>query len=109
MDGQVVERRATSSGKARYLDAESKLWQHYGLAARERFVDIDRPHARLRVLESGSGSPVLLIHGTVGPGSWPSLVARIPGRRSLVLDRPGWGLSTPVEFPRTGYRAFVGD
>jgi pimeloyl-ACP methyl ester carboxylesterase len=33
----------------------------------------------------------------------------MPGYRSLLLDRPGWGLSTPVEYPRGGYRAYVAD
>jgi len=79
------------------------------LVPRERFVEIARPRARLRVLEAGSGPSVLFIHGTVGPGSWPSLVAGMPGFRCLVLDRPGWGLSTPVEYPRGGYRAYVAD
>jgi pimeloyl-ACP methyl ester carboxylesterase len=93
----------------RYLDAETRLWQHHGMAPRNRFVEIARPRARLRVQEVGSGPPVLFIHGTVGPGSWPSLVARMPGFRSLVLDRPGWGLSTPLEYPRGRYRAYVAD
>lgn len=61
------------------------------------------------MLEAGSGPPLLFIHGTVGPGSWPSLIAGMPGYRCLVLDRPGWGLSTPVEYPRGGYRAYVAD
>jgi 2-hydroxy-6-oxonona-2,4-dienedioate hydrolase len=97
------------SAMERYLAAETRLWQHYGLAPRERFVEIARPRTRLRVLEAGSGPPVLFIHGTVGPGGWPSLVAGLPGVRSLALDRPGWGRSTPVDFPRAGYRAFVAD
>jgi len=105
-DHAIATPRRTSA-MDRYLAAETRLWQHYRLAPRERFVDIARPRARLRVLEAGSGPPVLFIHGTVGPGSWPSLVAGMPGFRSLVLDRPGWGLSTPVEFPRGGYRAYV--
>jgi len=93
----------------RYLEAETRLWQHYGRAPRTRFVEIARPRARLRVLEEGSGPPVLFVHGTVGPGSWPSLIARMPGFRSLLLDRPGWGLSTPVRYPRGGYRPYVAD
>jgi pimeloyl-ACP methyl ester carboxylesterase len=98
-----------TSAMDRYLAAETRLWQHYGLARREQYVEIARPRARLRLLEAGSGPPVLFIHGTVGPGSWPSLVAGMPGFRSLVLDRPGWGLSSPVEFPRGGYRTFAAD
>jgi 2-hydroxy-6-oxonona-2,4-dienedioate hydrolase len=107
-DHAIATPRRTTAME-RYLAAETRLWQHYGLAPRERFVEIARPRARLRVLEAGAGAPVLFLHGTVGPGSWPSLVAGMPGFRSLLLDRPGWGLSAPVEFPRAGYRAFVAD
>jgi 2-hydroxy-6-oxonona-2,4-dienedioate hydrolase len=109
MTDHVIATPRRTSAMDRYLAAEARLWQHYGLAPRDRFVEIARPRARLRVLEAGSGPPVLFIHGTVGPGSWPSLVAGMPGFRSLVVDRPGWGLSTPVEFPRAGYRAYVAD
>ncbi len=109
MTDQAIATPRRTSAMERYLAAETRLWQHYGFVPRERFVEIARPRARLRVLESGAGAPVLFLHGTVGPGSWPSLVAGMPGVRSLVLDRPGWGLSTPVEFPRRGYRAYVAD
>jgi pimeloyl-ACP methyl ester carboxylesterase len=109
MTDQAIAAPRRTSAMERYLAAETRLWQHYGLAPRERFVEIARPRARLRVLEAGSGPPVLFIHGTVGPGSWPSLVAGMPGFRCLVLDRPGWGLSTSVDFPRGGYRAYVAD
>ncbi len=107
-DHAIATQRRTSAIE-RYLAAETRLWQHYGLVPRERFVEIARPRARLRLLEAGAGSPVLFLHGTVGPGSWPSMVAGLPGFRCLVLDRPGWGLSTPVEYPSGGYRAYVAD
>jgi hypothetical protein len=55
----------------RYLAAETRLWQHYGLAPRDRFVEIARPRARLRLLEAGSGPPVLFIHGTIARGHGP--------------------------------------
>ena len=109
MTDHVIATPRRTSAVERYLDAETRLWLHFGLAPRNRFVEIARPRARLRVLEAGSGPPVLFIHGTAGPGSWPSLVARMPGFHSLVVDRPGWGLSTPVEFPRGRYRAYVAD
>jgi pimeloyl-ACP methyl ester carboxylesterase len=107
-DHAIATQRRTSAME-RYLGAETRLWQHYGSVPRERFVDIARPRARLRVLEAGTGAPVLFLHGTVGPGSWPSLVAGMSGFRCLLLDRPGWGLSTPVEYPRGGYRPYVAD
>ena len=109
MTDQAIAMPRRTSAMERYLAAETRLWQHYGLEPRERYVEIARPRTRLRVLEAGSGPPVLFLHGTVGPGSWPSLVAGLPGIRCLVLDRPGWGLSTPVEYPRGGYRPYVAD
>jgi len=100
---------AASTRTERYLEAERRLWQHYGLEPDERFLDLDTPTARLRVLEVGSGEPVLFVHGTVGPGGWPSLIRELPGFRSIVLERPGWGLSSAVDFSRQQYKTLVAD
>ena len=101
----------TSAGTRteRYLEAERRLWLHHGLEPHERFLDLDAPVARLRVLEVGSGEPVLFVHGTVGPGGWPSLISELPGYRSIVLERPGWGLSSSVDFSRHEYKTLVAD
>jgi pimeloyl-ACP methyl ester carboxylesterase len=109
MTDHAIATAPRTSSLERYLDAEMRLWQHYGLAPRNRFVDIARPRARLRVQEVGSGSPMLFVHGTIGPGAWAPLVGAMPGVRSFVLDRPGWGLSSPVDFTKHSYRAFVAD
>jgi 2-hydroxy-6-oxonona-2,4-dienedioate hydrolase len=93
----------------RYLETERRLWQHYGLEPFQRFVDLDAPAARLRVLEAGSGEPVLFVHGTVGPGAWVSLISELSGFRSIVLDRPGWGLSSAVDFSSEDYGTLVAD
>lgn len=100
---------AASARAERYLEAERRLWQHYGLEPDERFVKLDVPAARLRVLELGSGEPVLFVHGTVGPGGWPSLIRELRGFRSIVLDRPGWGLSSAVDFRGQEYKTLVAD
>jgi pimeloyl-ACP methyl ester carboxylesterase len=96
-----------STRAARYLEAERKLWQHYGLEPQEQFLELDAPGARLRVLEVGSGEPVLFVHGTVGPDAWASLVSELPGFRSIVLDRPGWGLSSAIDFAGQDYGKLV--
>jgi pimeloyl-ACP methyl ester carboxylesterase len=93
----------------RYREAERELWHHYGLEPSERFIDLDAPAARLRVLEVGSGDPVLFVHGTVGPGSWPSLTHGLPGFRSIVLERPGWGLSSAIDFSGQEYKTLVAE
>lgn len=40
-----------STRTERYRAAERKLWQHYGLNPHERFLELESPAARLRVLE----------------------------------------------------------
>ena len=65
--------------------------------------------ARLRVVAAGSGDPLLLVHGTGGPGTWPSLMAALPGRCCLALDRPGWAESAPVDWRGRDYGAYVAD
>lgn len=109
MTGQAITVPAAPTGIEHYLEAERRLWDLYALAPTERFVHLALPHARLRVLEMGTGRPVLYLHGTIGPGGWASLVGRLPSHRALVLDRPGWGLSDAVDLPPTGMRPFVGD
>jgi pimeloyl-ACP methyl ester carboxylesterase len=89
----------TDAGVERYRRAERAFWDHYGLAPTERFVEVGSPPARLRVQELGSGAPVLFVNGTGGPGAYfAPLLAALDGFRCLILDRPGWGLSSPVDF-----------
>ena len=53
---------------------------------------------------------MLFIPGTAGTGPyWGSLVRALPGFRCLLLERPGWGLSTPLDYASLEYRAAVAD
>jgi pimeloyl-ACP methyl ester carboxylesterase len=100
---------SAAAGIERYRRAEQALWDHHGLKPRERFIDLDSPAVRIRVLEVGSGEPVLFVHGTVGLGAWPALVRELPGFRCLILERPGWGLSSPLNFSNHPYKTVVAD
>ncbi len=104
----IRARPARGSALERYRQAEAALWEHYGITPTERFIDVGSPRARLRVLELGAGEPVLFVHGTFGP-AWPALVAELSGFRCLMLERPGWGLSSPIDFSRQGYKTLVAD
>jgi pimeloyl-ACP methyl ester carboxylesterase len=102
---------ATGAADARangYLEAERGLWNYYGLTASERFIEVGSPAARLRVLEVGAGEPVLFVHGTIGP-AWPPLVRELSDFRCLMIERPGWGLSSPIDFSRYEYKRVVAD
>jgi pimeloyl-ACP methyl ester carboxylesterase len=109
MASTAIATSSAGSRSARYQEAERELWDHYGLEPSERFLDLDSPAVRLRVLEVGSGEPVLFVHGTVGLGGWPSLIHELPGYRSIVLERPGWGLSSPLDFSGREYKTIVSD
>jgi 2-hydroxy-6-oxonona-2,4-dienedioate hydrolase len=92
----------------RYRSAENELWSHYGLAPVERWIELRDPAVRIRVVESGSGNPVLFIPGTGGTGPyWAPLVRELPHQRSIMVDRPGWGLSSPVDFRADEYRSIT--
>lgn len=109
MASTAIAPSSASTRTERYLEAERSLWQYYGLEPNERFIDLDAPVARLRVLEVGSGEPVLYVHGTVGPGGWASLISELPGFRSIVLERPGWGLSSAIDFSGQDYGKLVAE
>lgn len=72
--------------------------------ARSRFVD--RPSgARVHVVEAGSGDPVVHLHGTnTSSLSHLMLVPRMGSTRSLLVDRPGCGLSDPTAFEPGRFR-----
>ena len=101
---------ASGARTERYRRAERAFWDHHGLAPAERFVKVGSPPVRLRVQELGSGPPVLFVHGTGGPGAYfAPLLAELQGLRCLVLDRPGWGLSAPVDYSGRPYRTVVAE
>jgi pimeloyl-ACP methyl ester carboxylesterase len=101
---------ASGARTERYRRAERAFWDHHGLAPTERFVTVGSPSVRLRVQELGSGAPVLFVNGTGGPGAYfAPLLAELHGLRCLVLDRPGWGLSAPVDYSGRPYRMVVAE
>ncbi len=82
----------------RYRQAEQVLWQSVGAEPTERQLVLDRTRATVRVQELGAGKPVVFVHGASNSGtSWASLAARLPGFRCVLVDRPGCGLSPPLD------------
>ena len=94
----------------RYRTTERALWEHYGLTPTEAFVDAPSVGARIRVQQVGDGRPVLFVNGTGGPGAYfAPLLRELRGLRCLVLDRPGWGLSHPIDYVGRPYAQIVAD
>jgi len=99
----------SQDGTQAYRAAERALWRQYGVEARERFVEAGPDRTRIRVTEVGDAlaPPVVFIGGTGGTGPyWAPLVSALPVR-ALIVDRPGFGLSAPVDYSRGPYGALV--
>jgi pimeloyl-ACP methyl ester carboxylesterase len=68
--------------------------------ARARWYTGRVPPASLHVEESGSGPPVLLLHGAGGSAAdWPAEARTVAGRRILAVDLPGHGASPGPPLP----------
>lgn len=99
MTSRAVAMDPTNERTERYRLAERAVWSHFGLEPSERFVEFESPAVRLRIQEVGSGEPIVFVHG----GVWPAvalapLVRELAGYRCILLDRPGCGLSSPVDW-----------
>jgi pimeloyl-ACP methyl ester carboxylesterase len=75
-----------------------------GTSVRSRYVD-PGVGGRVHLLENNSGPPLVLLHGTGNvAGFFLPLLNELHNIRVLAPDRPGFGLSDPIDLPRDRYR-----
>lgn len=92
------------------LDAEQRLFAHYGLDYRVHFVEMNAPNLRLRVLEVGAGPPLLMVPGGAGDAVFfAALMAELKGWRMIALNRPGGGLSDGIDHRQIDVRRLAGN
>jgi pimeloyl-ACP methyl ester carboxylesterase len=64
--------------------------------------------SRIHLLEKGDGPPLVLLHGTTASaGFFVPLLNELDTVRALAPDRPGHGLSDPIDLPRERFRDAV--
>jgi pimeloyl-ACP methyl ester carboxylesterase len=70
-----------------------------GSTARSRYFEVSG--RRVHAIEAGDGQPLVLLHGS-GPSAllFLPLLERLMDVRAIAADRPGFGLSDPVETHR---------
>jgi pimeloyl-ACP methyl ester carboxylesterase len=74
-----------------------------GTAVRSSTVEIGA--RRVHLLQGGSGAPIVLLPGAGGTaGLFAPLLNELRGVRIIAPDRPGQGLSDPIDLPRKSYR-----
>ncbi len=82
-------------------DAEGRLFSRYDVPVTEHLLDLKVGNSalRVRVLEAGSGPPVVLLHPAgFFAAHWAPMLPHIPNRRLLCVDFPGHGLSGGVDY-----------
>jgi pimeloyl-ACP methyl ester carboxylesterase len=82
-----------------FLTAEARLLSEFGVAHSSRRLRLADPGLSARVLETGAGAPLLVLHGSgMSAPTWAPLLARLSGRRVHAFDLPGFGLSDPYDY-----------
>jgi pimeloyl-ACP methyl ester carboxylesterase len=89
-----------SRGPTAFAAAEAAAFAHYRLRPRYGQVHLAKPAVHLRTLEVGDGpDTVILLHGfSLGPAHWAPLLERLDGRRLIMIEMPGHGESSRVDF-----------
>jgi pimeloyl-ACP methyl ester carboxylesterase len=60
------------------------------------------------VIEAGEGPPLVMVHsGGTSALLFLPLIERLTGVRTIAVDRPGFGLSDPIDFTRDTFRSAV--
>jgi pimeloyl-ACP methyl ester carboxylesterase len=94
-----VSRPAESASADAFKAAERALLAEYDVAATSRHLPLADPALTVRVLESGAGVPVLMLHGSgMSAPTWAPLLAQLPDRTIHAVDLPGFGLSDPHDY-----------
>jgi len=75
-----------------------------GSPAQSRYFEVAGGR-RIHAIEVGDGTPLVLLHGS-GPTAlqFLPLLERLTGVRAIAVDRPGFGLSDPIDRPSEDYR-----
>jgi pimeloyl-ACP methyl ester carboxylesterase len=89
-----------------FEQAERRVLARYEVPCGERVLELAEPRLRVRVLERGTGPPLVFVGGDGAVcAAWAPLLAELPGRRLIVLDRPSFGTGEPFDYRGADLRA----
>jgi pimeloyl-ACP methyl ester carboxylesterase len=93
------------------MDAETlerdrlKLFHDHGFAARSLWLDDGDGRRTYAVVRGEGPCPTILVHGGIADASVWALLARHVEGPVVIPDRPGHGLSSPIDYTGRDYRA----
>jgi pimeloyl-ACP methyl ester carboxylesterase len=94
---------------AKHSNEFSELFDHLleSSPAAGRHVELESGR-RAHVIEAGAGDPLVMLHsGGTSSLLFLPLIERVTGLRVIAVDRPGFGLSDPIDFARDSFRSDV--
>ena len=91
---------------ARYIESRDKLFKHAGINPQSKMVSTGGMVKNIHFLEMGHGEPMIIIHGGLSHSSeWIHILKPLAEKFHLyVLDRPGHGLTDPIDYSRIDFR-----
>jgi pimeloyl-ACP methyl ester carboxylesterase len=82
-----------------FEEAERRLFAACGVQVASRRVRLADPPVAVRVLESGDGPTLILVHGSgMSASTWAPLMPYLGPRRLIAFDLPGFGLSDAFDY-----------
>jgi pimeloyl-ACP methyl ester carboxylesterase len=83
-----------------YKQAEARLFHQDHVNAKSDYFQLQKPTLKLRVLQAGSGEPLVLIHGggAMAAQFAPLIGSLEAGFQIYAPDRPGCGLSDKLDY-----------
>ena len=78
---------------------EQRMFAACGVEVTSRRVRLADPPIAVRVLETGGGQPLVLVHGSgMSASTWAPLMPHLGTCRLIAFDLPGFGLSDPFDY-----------
>jgi pimeloyl-ACP methyl ester carboxylesterase len=101
-----VPQRASDQATVAFEQAERRLFAACGVQVTSRRVRLADPPVAVRVLETGDGPPLVLVHGSgMSASTWAPLMPYLGTRRLIAFDLPGFGLSDAFDYSGRPLRA----
>jgi 4,5:9,10-diseco-3-hydroxy-5,9,17-trioxoandrosta-1(10),2-diene-4-oate hydrolase len=83
-----------------YLESQARHFESEGVSPKSEFIETSGPVRKVHYLTSGSGSPLILIHGGGGNvDQWTNLIKSLQSHFKLyIIDRPGCGQTDKFDY-----------